>query len=71
MEKQTLFHSPTRSRKKGTNEHQTDGTNRKYIPHSVSLCFIYFIDNKIFENKLNFYQNPCQSLHFPFVCPIF
>lgn len=46
-------------------------TNRKYIPHSVSLCFIYFIDNKIFENKLNFYQNPCQSLHFPFVCPIF
>lgn len=46
-------------------------TSKMYTALAASLCFIYFLDNKIFENKLNFYQNPGQSLQFSFVCSIF
>lgn len=31
---------------------------------AASLCFIYFLDNKIFENKLNFYQNLVKVYNF-------
>lgn len=45
--------------------------SKMYTTLAASLCFIYFLVNKIFENRLNFYQNPGQGLQFPFVCSIF
>lgn len=65
------FKEPSRSKYIQSTQAGRADTSKMYTALAASLCFIYFLDNKIFENKLNFYQNPGQSLQFSFVCSIF
>lgn len=65
------FKDPSRSKYIQSTQAGRADTSTMYTTLAASLCFIYFLDNKIFENKLNFYQNPGQSLQFSFVCSIF
>lgn len=65
------FKDPSQSKYIQSTQAGRADTSKMYTTLAASLCFIYFLDNKIFENKLNFYQNPGQSLQFSFVCSIF